>query len=342
MNKSFTLKELAEMTDSSYIGDPSYRLTGYDELKTATESDVSFLANPRYQELLETSKAGVICIKPSIDPIKNRNYLLTDNPSDLFQKIIHLFFDSRERASGFTGIHPSAVIHPSAEIDPSASIGPLVCIDQGVKIGAFSQIHAHVAIGARVEIGKNCLIHPNVTIREGSILKDRVIIQPGAVIGSCGYGYLTTDQGVHLKLDQIGIVILESDVEIGANTTIDRARFKATIIKEGTKIDNLVQIGHNVEVGRHNLIVSQTGIAGSTKIGDHVIMGGQCGIVGHVEIASKTILTTRSGVSKSIDRPALYGGSPVMPLSDYNRQQVLLRNIDSLTKKIKQLELKLS
>jgi UDP-3-O-[3-hydroxymyristoyl] glucosamine N-acyltransferase len=347
MNKRFSLKELAELTGSSYFGDVDAQLTGFDELKTATASDVSFLANMRYKELLKETRAGVICIHPEIEKLHHQNYLITENPSATFQKIIHLFFDLEANSTGFKGVHPSAVIHPSAKIGKNVEIGPFVSIDQHAEIKDGTKIFSNVSIGPKVSIGENCLIYSNVTIREGCILKNRVILQPGAVIGSCGYGYQTTGNRTHQKLDQIGIVILEDDVEIGANTTIDRARFKATIIGEGTKIDNLVQIGHNVEIGKHVLIVSQTGIAGSTSIGDHVIMGGQCGVVGHIKIDANTILTTRSGVSKSIshgssDKPVLYGGSPIMPLADYNRQQVLLRNIEVFNNKLKTLESRLN
>ncbi|NBO23939.1 MAG: UDP-3-O-(3-hydroxymyristoyl)glucosamine N-acyltransferase [Chlamydiae bacterium] len=342
MSKSFSLKELADITGCSFYGDPDARFIGFDDLQSASFQEVSFLANMRYKERLHQSKAGAICIDPTIEKIEGKNYLISDNPSSSFQKIIHAFSNQSLNSTGFKNIHPSSVIHPSCEIGENIEIGPFVSIDQNCRIQSGTKIKAHVSIGPNVSIGENCLIYSNVTIREGCQLHNRVILQPGAVIGSCGYGYETTSLGKHLKIDQIGIVILEDDVEIGANTTIDRARFKATIIHSGTKIDNLVQIGHNVEIGKDNLIVSQTGIAGSTKTGDHVIMGGQCGIVGHIKIASKTVLTTRSGVSKSIDTPAIYGGSPVMPLTEYNRQQVLLRNIEVLNKKIKNLESTLS
>lgn len=338
MTKRYTLLELATQFDVSYEGDPQAEVEGFDELKTATSSDISFLANPRYKEAMMQSQANIICICPQMERILGKNYLIDSNPSALFQKIISLFNNSLRMESGFKGIHPTAVIHPSAKIHPSAMIAPYTTIDRDVVIGEGTQIYAHVSIGPAVSIGDFCTIYPHVTVREGCILHHRVILQPGAVIGSCGYGYHTHQDRTHQKLEQVGIVVLEDDVEIGANTTIDRARFKKTVIKCGTKIDNLVQIGHNVEVGRHNLIVAQTGIAGSTKTGDHVIMGGQCGIVGHVEIPSHTILTTRSGVSKTLDKPGIYGGAPVMPLKEHNRQQVFLRKIEAFSKQLSAIE----
>ena len=202
-------------------------------------------------------------------------------------------------------------------------------IQEGTKIGPF------VYVGQAVQVGKNCVLHAHSVIREHCILEDRVILQPGAVIGSCGFGYTTNANGEHIKLEQLGNVVLEQDVEIGANTTIDRARFKTTRIAKGTKIDNLVQIGHNVQIGPHNIIVSQTGVAGSSKTGRNVVMGGQAGIVGHVEIADFVMIATRGGVSKSITKTGKYGGGPVMELADYNRQQVHLRKIEEYVEKSK-------
>jgi UDP-3-O-[3-hydroxymyristoyl] glucosamine N-acyltransferase len=245
-------------------------------------------------------------------------------------------------ATGFNGIHPTAIIHPEATVATDATIGPYAVVDRGAIIGPRSHIMAHSYVGADCQIGEDCQLYPHAILREKCKVGNRVILQPGAVIGSCGFGYLTNSSGHHLKLEQLGNVILEDDVEIGANTTIDRARFKTTRIKRGTKIDNLVQIGHNVELGNDNIIVSQTGIAGSTKTGRHVVMGGQVGIVGHVEIADNTIIASRGGVSKDITISGKYNGTPVMPLADFNRQQVHLRKIVDYVKKIQELETRLS
>jgi UDP-3-O-[3-hydroxymyristoyl] glucosamine N-acyltransferase len=188
----------------------------------------------------------------------------------------------------------------------------------------------------------HCHFHPHVTVRERCEIGNCVILQPGAVIGSCGFGFTTDTKGRHTKLEQLGTVILEDHVEIGANTSIDRARFKSTRIGRGTKIDNLVQIGHNVHIGYDNIIVSQTGIAGSVKTGKNVVFGGQAGVVGHLEIADFVMVATRGGVSKSINQPGKYAGGPVMGLSEYNRQQVHLRKITDYVKQIEELKKRLS
>lgn len=339
---SFTLEELSALTHSELHGDPSLRIYGVETLESATPADASFLANPRYRELMLKSQAGVICIGKDIPIPPEKNVLVSDNPSRAFQRIAEAFLQSEHHFTGFEGIHPTAVIHPTAKIGEGVQIGPYVVIDQGAVIGDYTQIGPFVSIGPGVTIGTHCQLFPHAVIRERCSLGHRVILQPGAIIGSCGYGYTTDAQGQHTKLEQIGIVVLEDDVEIGANTTIDRARFKETRIGKGTKIDNLVQIGHNVCLGQHNIIVSQTGIAGSSKTGRNVIMGGQAGVVGHVEIADFVMIATRGGVSKSItEKGGKYAGGPVVPLVEHNKQQVHARKLSSYVKRLEELETKL-
>lgn len=338
--KKYTLAELASLTGSTLIGDTESCISGVDTLELATSEDASFLANPRYMSAMKQSKAGVICIHSAISPIEGKNFLVSDHPSHAFQKIAEVFF-SQDSRSGFSGIHPTAVIHEKATIGKNVVIGPYAVIDQGASIGDETQIGPFVYVGAASVIGANCNLHAHSVVREGCFLGDRVILQPGAVVGSCGFGYLTDSLGNHLKLEQLGTVVIEDDVEIGANTTIDRARFKTTRVGKGTKLDNLVQIAHNVEIGPHNLIAAQTGVAGSAKTGSHVFMGGQAGVVGHLEIVSGTMIATRGGVSKTIKEPGKYAGGPVMPLSEHNRQQVHLRKISEYAEKIQELEKRL-
>lgn len=335
-----TLKNLANLTQTKLIGDPEHLITGVDDLAHARSSDASFLANPLYRPQLKTTQAGVICIDPATPRIEGKNYLISDNPSETFQQIIKLFA-TETPSSGFQGIHPSAVIHPTALIGPDVTIGPCCVIDAHTVIGEKTVLHPSVILGPGVKIGSHCTFYSHVTIREGCLIGNRVIIQPGAVIGSCGFGYTPNKKGEHQKQEQLGIVILEDDVEIGANTTIDRARFKATRIGRGTKIDNLVQIGHNCELGQHNLIVSQTGISGSVKTGRYVIMGGQTGTVGHITVADGAMFAARSGIKKSITSGGKYGGNPAIPLSEHQREQVLLKNIKEHTDKLRELEEKL-
>lgn len=339
MTKQFSLADLSKLTETELVGDPNLQISSVDNLESASEQDASFLSNPKYNEAMKQSKAGVICIDRKTTLVEGKNFLVSDNPSRTFQLIAEKILASTGQASGFKGVHPSAVVHETATIGKDVTIGPCAVIDAHAKVGDGTEIYPHVYVGVSAKVGENCTLYPNSTVRERCQLGNRVILQSGAVIGSCGYGYTTDPKtGRHTKLEQIGNVILEDDVEIGANTTIDRARFKTTLIRKGTKLDNLVQIAHNVELGENNIIVSQTGIAGSAKLGNNVFLGGQAGVVGHVSISSNVKVATRGGVSKSITQPGIYGGSPVSPMAEFNKRQVLLRKIGSFVKELASLK----
>jgi UDP-3-O-[3-hydroxymyristoyl] glucosamine N-acyltransferase len=344
MKRHLKLGEVAQLTSSKLIGNPEEVISGVDVLEQATPNDLSFftffLGQAIYLNKMKASKAGAIFVPKTIehqlDPKKN--YLIHEDPSKAFQQMAEIFCNQSER-SGFKQIHQSAVIHESAIIEEGVEIGPNVIIDEQVHIGPKTKIYGNTTIFARCMIGKECLIFSNVTLREGTILHDRVIIQPGAVIGSCGFGYIQNEKGEHIKLEQLGHVEIEEDVEIGANTTIDRARLKKTVIKKGTKIDNLVQIAHNVEIGPHNVLVSQVGIAGSTKTGSHVIFGGQAAAIGHLEICSQTIVAAGSALAQSTLKPGKYAGVPAQDMDAWRRQVVILKKLPDTLKKIyKQIE----
>lgn len=335
MKKAFSLQELVELTGADLFGDPSFQVSGVAPLESAEVKDVSFLANPKYQTAMQQSRAGVICIDRNTPPLANKNFLISDNPSTTFQQVAKKLLSLPDQRSGFCGIHPTAIVHESAKVGAGASIGPYSVIDADAIIGANTHIYPHVYVGMSSTIGERCTLYPHSVVRERCTLRDGVILQPGAVIGSCGFGYTTDPETArHTKLEQMGGVLLEEDVEVGANTTIDRARFALTIVKRGAKIDNLVQIAHNVEVGENNLIISQTGIAGSSKLGKNVFIGGQSGVVGHVTITDNVKVATRGGVSKSVTQSGIYGGGPLSPLPEFNRREVLLRKIGSFVKKL--------
>jgi len=339
--KIFSLQELAALTKCTLVGNPEASVTNIETLELARSQDASFLASPRYERAMLRSQASVVFVSKDVPLPPNRNFLVSDNPSAAFQRCIEAFFDDSREISGFLGIHPSAVIHETAVIEAGVKIGPHVVIDKECHIKTGTIIGAGVVIGPHVTIGNDCLLHPRITICACTTIGNRVILQPGCVIGSCGFGYLTDGEGKHTKLSQKGNVTIGDDVEIGANTTIDRARFKTTHINNGTKIDNLVQIGHGVTVGKHNIIIAQTGIAGSTEMEDHVTLAGQVAIAGHLKITKGTMVAACSGVSKSITKPGKYGGLPAMPLGEYNRTAVLMRRIAIYADKIKQLEARL-
>ncbi|MCH9613964.1 MAG: UDP-3-O-acylglucosamine N-acyltransferase [Chlamydiia bacterium] len=340
MTPRFTLAHLAKKTGATVVGDESFEIDNVAGLDTAQQTDVSFLANSKYLEMMHASSAGVICISDKMELPEGKNFLVSSDPSRTFQQIAELIMLVNRPKSAFKGIHPKSFIHESCEIDENVTVAPGAVIDQKCKIGKNTVISSNVSIGPGVTIGEGCFINSGVIIREGCRLGDRVVLQPGVVIGSCGFGFTTDKAGKHHKLDQIGIVVLESDVDVGANTTIDRARFKATVIKRGTMIDNLVQIAHNVEVGEDCIIVSQTGIAGSTKLGNRVTLGGQVGIVGHVELSDDVIVTSRGGVSKNL-KCGIYRGEPVVPIKEYSEEKVHIRRLKKYAQELKSLKQKL-
>lgn len=335
---TLTLEEIARETGSLLKGDPGHVIKNVADLETANSSDASFLANPKYEKAMHTSKAGVIFIDSKTPLIDGKNYLISESPSRSFQTLIEIFYGKEPNLTGFKGIHPTAVIHETAKLDPSVQVGPYAVIDAEVIIGKGTFIGSGCYIGPQTLIGEDCIIHPHVTIREQNQIGNRVVLQPGAVIGSCGFGFTTDKFGNHTKLNQVGNVTIEDDVEIGSNTTIDRSRFKTTKIGRGTKIDNLVQIAHGVLLGEHNLIIAQAGIAGSAVTGKYVVIAGQSAINGHIKICDQVMIAAKSGVSKSITQPGKYGGIPVLPLDEYNRNTVYLRNIERFVKELKALK----
>lgn len=338
--RSITLKELASLTDAKLQGDPEKRITGVADLDKATNSQVSFLANPRYANKTKTSSAGALFVEQILEGLCC-NYLVTKDPSKSFQKAIEYFFVSPDQLSSYsTGIHPTAVIDPSAILGDGVSIGPYAVIDKEVVIGKKTHISASVFIGAGTTIGEQCLLHPHVTVREKCKIGSRVILQPGAVIGACGFGYATSNQGIHTKLDQLSFVEIEDDVEVGANSTIDRGRFQPTRICKGTKIDNLVMIGHGVEIGPHNLLVAQSGIAGSTKTGSNCVLAAQAGVAGHLDLEDGVVIAAKSGVNKSLKK-GVYSGIPVQEIQASHRTVVHQKKLSEYVKRLQNLEKRL-
>ncbi len=335
---ALTLSELARWIDGDIIrGELNLSLTGMAALDAATAQDVSFLGNEKYHaQFLSTAAAAVIVPRGVTDGPAGTALIAVENPSLAFAVVVR-HFAAATRSFG-PGIHPRAFVDPSASLDPAhVRVQAGAVILAGAHIGNGSDIGANCVIGEDVKIGENCRIMANVSIRERCVLGDRVILQPGAVIGSDGYGY-EFSEGRHLKIDQVGTVEISNDVEIGANTTIDRARFGKTLIGEGTKIDNLVQIGHNVVIGRHCLIISQTGISGSSHLGDYVTCAGQVGIAGHVKIGSKAVLSARTGVTADLAGDMVYSGKPAQPMREEMKSQAHLRRLPKLIARVKALE----
>ena len=334
---TFTVKELTALSGGELIGDPTLEITGAASLGEATAGEISFFTDKKYISPLRKTRASALFVPQDFSEPVNAAQTRVSNPAKAFEQVLLKF--APERINFVPGVHPSAVIDPSAQLGDRVSIQPLAVIESGAKIGDDTIIGAGSYVGHETEIGPGCHIYPNVTIRERSRIGSRVIIHSGAVIGADGFGFEMVD-GRHQKLQQIGIVQIDDDVEIGANTTVDRARFGRTWIQQGVKIDNLVQIAHNVVIGKNSVIVAQTGISGSTRVGERVTIAGQVGIVGHIEIADGTIIAAQSGIAKSL-AGGVWFGSPAVPLAERKQQIAWIHRLGKLFARVKEIEKKL-
>lgn len=342
MDAIITLQELAALVGGSVLkGDASVRITGLNSLQEAVTGEVTFLGNSRYLRALQETKASAALVPPVFaEPVPDGVALVgVENPTLAFSAVVK-FFGRRSRELKM-GVHPSAVVAESAVFDRArVSIGPCAVVAAGAVVGDGTVIHAGAYVGADVRLGCDCLLHANSVVKDYCIIGNRVIIHSGAVIGTDGFGYELV-KGRHQKIEQVGIVQIDDDVEIGSCTTIDRARFGKTWIGEGTKIDNLVQIGHNVITGRHCILCAQTGISGSTKLGDFVVMGGQVGVAGHLKIGSQVTFLAKSGVAKDYPDPGPYTGYPAKPLMEGRRMLAAPAKIPELIERIRELERKI-
>jgi UDP-3-O-[3-hydroxymyristoyl] glucosamine N-acyltransferase len=334
---TFTLQELAAMSGGELVGDSALKITGAASLVEATAGEISFFANRKYVGLLRKTCASAVFVPPDFaDPISAAQIRVT-NPAKAFEQVVLKL--APKPITFAPGVHPTVIVDPSAQLGERVSIQPHAVIEAGAKIGDDTIIGAGSYVGHEAVIGSACLIYPRVTIRERTRVGLRVIIHSGAVIGADGFGFEVVD-GRQKKLQQLGFVQIDDDVEIGANTTIDRARFGRTWIQEGVKIDNLVQIAHNVVIGKNSVIVAQTGISGSTRVGERVTMAGQVGIVGHVEIADGSVIAAQSGVSKSVPG-GVWFGYPAGPIDEVKQQIAWIRSLGKLFARVKELEKKL-
>ncbi|RKP54662.1 UDP-3-O-(3-hydroxymyristoyl)glucosamine N-acyltransferase [Pararobbsia silviterrae] len=349
----FTLEQLTARFGGRIEGDPAREVGGLAPLDQAGPGHLAFLANPKYLPQVETTRAAAVLIteealaelKGRGDALAERAFVVTPNPYAYFARVAQVFVAAAApRVSA--GIHPSASVDPSARVAETATIGPFVVVEAGAVIGEHVRIDAHVFIGRGTAIGEGSRIYPNVTIYHGCALEARVIVQSGAVIGSDGFGFAPdftgegdARTGEWVKIPQVGGVKIGADVEIGANTTIDRGAMADTVIEHDVKIDNLVQIAHNCRIGAYTVIAGCAGIAGSTTIGRHCMIGGAVGIAGHLKIGDFVIVTAKSGVSKSLPKAGMYTSAfPAVDHAEWNRSAALLRNIDKLRDRIKALE----
>ncbi len=330
------LSELAELVAGRVEGDPNRAIDGLATLEDAGPGDLSFVI-PAYRERAAASSAGAFLVGEDVRGLE-RDLLIAAEPRHALARLIEEFYPAP--ATTPDGVHPSAVVEVGAAIDPTASVGAFSVVGAGTTVGAGATLHAHVVVGRACAIGEHAVLHPHVVLYDHCEVGARAIVHAGTVLGSDGYGYASRG-AEHLKLRHVGRAVVEADVEIGANCAIDRALLAETRIGEGTKIDNLVQVGHNARIGRGCLLVSQAGISGSTELGDGVVMAGQSGVAGHLELGAGSRVSAKSAVFKSVPPGQTVAGIPAVEAHRWRKSQVLLNRLDELRARILEIEKRL-
>ncbi len=333
------LRDIADRLECRLEGDGEVDIVRVAAIHKAGPGDLTFVSNARYLAQLATTQASAVILGRTAGAAPASCAVLrTDDPYSAFAHAVSLFAPDVSTAAG---VNPLSAVANDAVIGEGASIGPFVSIGGGASIGARTVVHPNVVIGAGARIGDDCVIHSQAAIRERVVIGDRVTLHNGVVVGSDGYGFARQKDGTHLKIPQHGDVVIEDDVEIGANSTIDRPAIGETRIGAGTKIDNLVHIAHGVAVGRRALLAAQVGIAGSTTIGDDVMMAGQTGVTGHISVGDKAIVGAKSAVLQPVEAGAFVTGSPAFPHADWRKASVVFRHLPSIKKRLEEVEQRL-
>ncbi len=337
----FSARQIADFLGGKIEGNEDQLVSTFSKIEEAKQGSLTFLYNPKYSEFIYTTQASIVLINDSLELKKHVAPTLVRVPNayEALAKLLQLYDQYRPKKSGIQ--QPSA-IHATASLGDDVYVGTFVSIGENVKIGKNVKIHPNTTIADNVSIGDDCILYSGVHIYEGTRIGKRCIIHSGAVLGADGFGFAEMTSGSYTKIPQIGIVIVEDDVEIGANTAIDRSTMGSTVIKSGTKIDNLVQIGHNVEVGEHTVLCGQVGIAGSTKVGNNVVMGGQVGVSGHIKIGDNVKIGAQSGIPASIKDNHLVMGSPAYDARDYQRAAIVSKKLPDMYKTLHALEKKVN
>lgn len=336
MDRTISLQEIAKLVGGVLEGNAQEKIGKVAEIEHASAGEITFCANPKYQKFIETTHAS--CIIVNTDTQVSRRDISVIRVADAYAAFMQVQKHFAPPAPKiFAGVHPSAVVASTANVAKSVSIGAHAFVGENAVIGENVVIHPNATIGDGVEIGAGSVIYPHVTVYYGCKIGSKVTVHAGTVIGSDGFGFAESS-GAYEKVLQLGIVVIEDDVEIGANCTIDRATIGETHIKRGCKIDNLVQIAHNVAVGENTIIVAQSGVSGSTKLGKHVILAGQAGVVGHIELVDNVVVTAQSGVSKSLMKPGMYMGSPAREYHTALRSEATQRKLPELIEELNRLK----
>jgi UDP-3-O-[3-hydroxymyristoyl] glucosamine N-acyltransferase len=337
LTDALKLQDIAARIECRLEGDPDLDIRGVAGIDHAVAGELTFFTNPKYAASLRTTRASAVILGETAEAAPCA-MLRARQPYLAFARAVELFADDWKPPPG---VHPTAAVGEDVRLGPDVSIGPFVVIGDGTRIGARSILHAHVVIGRGVEMGEDCLVHARVSIRERIRLGHRVILQDGAVIGSDGFGFARRPDGTHHKIPQIGAIVIEDDVEIGANAAVDRPAVGETRIGAGTKIDNLVQIAHGVTIGRNALLAAQVGVAGSVTIEDDVTLAGQVGVAGHITLGRGVVATAQTGIPNSVEAGAFISGYPAISNRDWLRASAIFRKLPELRKRVADLERRL-
>ncbi len=337
------LEDIAELINGKIEGSREADITNVGKIETAGKNEITFISNPLYEKFFDTTKAGAVIVSGDFKikhPREEISVIRVADPYTSFLKLLEVFDSNYE--DEFSGISDNCFIGEETAIGENVYLGNFASVGKNCKIGNSSKIFSNCSIGNSVSIGSGCTIYPNVTIYKECTVGNNVIIHSGTVIGADGFGFAKQEDGSYKKIPQTGIVVIEDNVEIGSNCSIDRATIGETRICKGVKLDDQIMVAHNVTIGENTVIAAQTGIAGSTKIGKRCMIGGQAGIVGHLTICDDVIIGASVGVSKSIDKPGIYTGYRALPNIENLRREIGIKNIDKLEQRIKELEKKIT
>ena len=343
----FSAKQIAEFIQGTIVGDENATVHTFAKIEEGVPGAISFLSNPKYTPYIYDTQSSIVLVNNDFIPEKEVKATLikVNNAYESLAKLLNLYEMSKPKK---TGIDPLAYIAPTAKIGENVYIAPFACVGDNAEIGDNTSLHPHATVGSGAKVGHDCILYPHVTVYHDCRVGNHCILHAGSVVGADGFGFAPSPEGYE-KIPQIGIVVLEDNVEIGANTCIDRATMGATIIRKGVKLDNLIQIAHNVEVGSHTVMASQVGIAGSTKIGEWCMFGGQVGVAGHIKVGNKVNMGAQSGVHSSIKDGEALIGTPPMPLKGYFKSSAVFRKLpemylelNSLKKEIEELKKQLN
>jgi UDP-3-O-[3-hydroxymyristoyl] glucosamine N-acyltransferase len=332
----FSAKQIAEFIQGVIVGDENAKVHTFAKIEEGVPGALSFLSNPKYTHFIYTTQSTIVLVNKDFEPEQpvQATLIKVDNAYESLAKLLNLYEMSKPK---LVGIDPLASIHPTAKVGENVYIGPFACVGEGAEVGDNTILHPHVTVGTHAKVGKGCTLYPHVTVYHDCRVGDSCTLHAGSVVGADGFGFAPSPDGYE-KIPQIGIAILEDDVEIGANTCVDRATMGATVVRRGVKLDNLIQIAHNVEVGSHTVMASQCGVAGSAKVGEWCMFGGQVGVAGHIKIGDHVNFGAQAGVPGNVKSGQTQLGTPAIDAKQFIKSSIYYKNLPSMAQEINALK----